>query len=78
MAELVDHKRSGYLARAYEVDDLMRGIRLLLEDDELRSEMARNARQKVEENFAMDMVCKAYIALYRELTGSSGLEIADS
>jgi glycosyltransferase involved in cell wall biosynthesis len=78
MAELVDHKRSGYLARAYEVDDLMRGIRQLLEDDELRSEMARNARQKVEENFAMDMVCKTYITLYRELTGSSGLEIADS
>lgn len=78
MAQLVDHMRSGYLARPYEVNDLMRGIRLLLEDDELRSEMARNARQKVEENFAMDTVCKTYIALYRELTGLPGMETADS
>jgi glycosyltransferase involved in cell wall biosynthesis len=67
MPQLVDHERTGYLAQPYEVDDLMAGIRLVLENDELRSEMARNARQKVEENFALDKVCKSYIALYREL-----------
>lgn len=74
MTDLIEHERSGYLARPYETEDLMRGIRLLLEDDKLRAEMARNARQKVVDNFAMEKVCKSYITLYQELTECPGME----
>ena len=36
--------------------------------------MARNARHKVEENFAIDKVCENYLALYQELLGGLGME----
>jgi len=74
MAQLIEHRRNGYLARSYEENDLQEGIRLVLEDDALRSGMARNARHKVEENFAIDKVCENYLALYQELLGGLGME----
>jgi glycosyltransferase involved in cell wall biosynthesis len=52
----------------------MGGIRLILENDGLRSAMAQASRQKVEKSFALDIVCKRYVALYRELIGEIGGE----
>jgi glycosyltransferase involved in cell wall biosynthesis len=70
LLDIVDHLKCGYLAQPYDVEDLAAGIHLLLENDELRGEMARNARRKVEETFALEKVCKSYSTLYRELLGN--------
>lgn len=67
MPDLVEHGRTGYLARPFESDDLATGIGGVLEDDVARQEMARRSRRKVEEDFALDKVAHRYAALYREI-----------
>lgn len=74
MADLIDPGQTGYLARPYDIEDLMGGIRLILENDGLRSAMAQASRQKVEKSFALDIVSKRYVALYQELIGEIGGE----
>jgi len=65
--DLIEHGRTGYLARPYDPDDLAAGIGRVLEDDVARGEMAQRARRKVEEEFALDKVAQRYAALYREI-----------
>jgi glycosyltransferase involved in cell wall biosynthesis len=67
MPDLVEHGRTGYLARPFESDDLAAGIGGVLEDDVARREMGQRSRRKVEEDFALDKVAQRYAALYREM-----------
>ncbi|ALC15486.1 group 1 glycosyl transferase [Desulfuromonas soudanensis] len=78
MADLIDPGQNGYLARPYDIEDLMSGIRLILENDGLRSAMAQASRLKVETTFALDIVCQRYVALYQELIGDIGGEASAS
>ncbi len=70
MPDLVEHGRTGYLARPYEPDDLAAGIGGLLQDDAARQEMAMRSRRKAEEEFSLDKVSQRYAALYREILGA--------
>ena len=67
MRDLIEPGETGYLARPYAAEDLAAGIGRLLEDDEARQAMARRARRKVEEEFAIERVARRYADLYREL-----------
>jgi glycosyltransferase involved in cell wall biosynthesis len=67
MTDLVEHGRTGYLARPYEVNDLAQGVGRLLEDAGEGREMARQARIKAEVEFSLDKISRRYAALYREL-----------
>jgi glycosyltransferase involved in cell wall biosynthesis len=67
MRDLIEHGRTGYLARPYLAEDLAAGIGGLLEDDAARREMAQRSRRKVTEEFALDKVSARYAALYGEL-----------
>jgi len=68
LADLVDHEQNGYLARPYEACDLAVGINRILEDDTRHSEMSRRARQKILDNFALNMIAQRHLALYERLT----------
>lgn len=65
--DLIVHGRTGYLAEAYQPEDLAAWIERLLVDDAARLEMAQRACRKVEEEFALEQVARRYLALYREL-----------
>jgi glycosyltransferase involved in cell wall biosynthesis len=67
LLDLVEHGRTGYLARPFEVDDLADGIIWLLADRARHVALAGRARQKVETEFALDRVAARYLALYHEL-----------
>lgn len=67
MPDLVEHGRTGYLARPFESDDLAAGIGGVLEEDVARREMGQRSRRKMEEDFALDKVAQRYAALYREI-----------
>jgi glycosyltransferase involved in cell wall biosynthesis len=67
MPDLVEHGRTGYLARPYESDDLAAGVGGVLEDDAARWEMGQRSRRKAEEDFALDKVVQRYAALYRKM-----------
>lgn len=65
--ELIDHELNGYLARGFEPDDLARGIAWVLENEDRRKELSFQARDKVEQKFALNMVSRSYAELYKEI-----------
>jgi glycosyltransferase involved in cell wall biosynthesis len=66
LADVIDHQQNGYLARSFNVDDLLSGILWVLEDDERRRRLARQARVKTQEHFAIARVASAYLDLYEQ------------
>lgn len=69
--DLIEHQHSGYLAEPFETGDLARGIAWTLEQYGLDSGLETHCRQKVEREFALDVVCARYIKLYSELSGKA-------
>lgn len=68
LPDVVDHHENGYLARAFDPQDLAAGIRWVLGSDPARSAtLARNSRAKAEREFSMDVQAVRYIALFEEL-----------
>lgn len=73
LPEVVTDGESGYLAGVGEVGRLAERAGKLLADDELRAEMGRRARQRVEEHFHSDIIIPRYEAFYQQvLSGSDG------
>jgi len=67
LADLIDHKASGYLALPYDIEDLAQGIAWVLENKDRQTELALKARQKIKKEFNIEEVSNRYIKLYREL-----------
>ncbi len=65
--DLISHGQTGFLAEAYQSDDLAVWISRLLANDETRLAMAHRARQMMETKFSIEHVTRRYIALYREI-----------
>jgi glycosyltransferase involved in cell wall biosynthesis len=70
MPDMIDHQENGYLAEAYSVDDLARGIRWVLSEADATA-LADHARQKVLAQFSMEVVARQYIAVYERVLGNS-------
>jgi glycosyltransferase involved in cell wall biosynthesis len=70
VGEIVEHERTGYLARPFDAADLARGMRWLLEDDQRRRELAAAGRRICVERFAATEVARRYLALYRSPSSS--------
>ncbi len=68
-ADIVEHKRSGYLARPFEVEDLAAGISWVLADEERWRALSTAARNTVEEQFAIDKIAQRYVTLYEDVLG---------
>ncbi len=71
ISDMIEHDRTGYLARPFEVEDLAHGISRILRDDVLRKTMSEQARTKVEIEFALEKVAARYRSLYDELLDKS-------
>ncbi len=69
--DLVEHRQTGYLAEPFDTADLARGITWTLEQSALDSSLGKSAREKVEREFAIDVVSARYMKLYAELTGGA-------
>lgn len=67
MPDMIEHRRNGYLARPFDAADLAEGIRWILEDDQRRKELSSRARQKVLDEFAMPVVARRHLDLYRRI-----------
>jgi len=66
-SDIIDHKENGYLAKPYEVDDLVAGIEWIL-DEENYNRLCQNARRKVEDKFDIKKVAEQYIDLYESIS----------
>jgi glycosyltransferase involved in cell wall biosynthesis len=69
--DLIEHQQSGYLAEPFDTGDLARGIAWTLEQSGLDSGLGTHCRQKVEREFALDVVTARYVKLYSELLGNA-------
>ncbi|HEY4744326.1 MAG TPA: glycosyltransferase family 4 protein [Desulfuromonadaceae bacterium] len=70
--DLIDHEQNGYLARPFEAADLARGIAWVLEDTGRGEALSRNARRKVETDFAIEIVAQRHADLYTDILGAQG------
>jgi glycosyltransferase involved in cell wall biosynthesis len=66
LMDIVDHKKNGYLAKPFESDDLANGISWCLENNN-DGQLSINAREKVLNNFTMDIMTAKYMSLYKSM-----------
>jgi glycosyltransferase involved in cell wall biosynthesis len=66
LRDIVDHQRNGYLSRAYDADDLARGIAWILHHTDAQT-LRHDARDKVTREFDIRVVTQKHIALYESL-----------
>jgi glycosyltransferase involved in cell wall biosynthesis len=71
LKDIVDPQQNGYLAKPYETEDLARGIAWVLEDPERHQKLCARARQKVEQEFTLDIQARRYLSLFSELASAS-------
>lgn len=65
--DLIEHKKNGYLAKSYSVEDLSNGIIWSIENN-IDNSLSFNARNKIIENFSLEKTSRQYLKLYSELT----------
>ena len=64
LADIVGHKATGYLAKAFEVEDLAYGIRwVLMQNAKLR--LGENAREKAVADYSYPVIAEKYLKLYQ-------------
>ena len=66
-ADIVDHMKTGYLARAFDVNDFCAGILWVLENDQRRKQLGLEARRKAENCFDHLLVAKEHIKTYKKV-----------
>ena len=69
MPDMIDHGETGWLAHPYDHRDLAKGIVHVIEDVTRRELMGRQAREKIERNYAENIVARRHMDLYAELMG---------
>lgn len=65
-SDLVLHKRNGYLAHAFDTDDLAQGIEEILSDENYDA-ICQNARSEVVTKYHHSIVSPKYIELYKDI-----------
>lgn len=64
--DMIEHQKTGYLAKPFESEDLARGIEWVLNAHNYQ-ELCVNAREKVMKEFDSKVVAKKYIELYEKV-----------
>lgn len=67
MPDMIDHQSSGYLARAFDPDDLAAGVMWVLENKARHQMLSQLARKTVVERYALKTVAHQYLALYQDI-----------
>jgi glycosyltransferase involved in cell wall biosynthesis len=66
LLDIIEHKKTGYLAKPYDVNDLASGIEWVLYTKNY-DELCVNARKKIVREFDSSMVADSYIELYKKM-----------
>lgn len=67
MPDMINHQASGYLARAFEPDDLAAGVVWVLEDKARHAMLSQQARKTVEDRYSLQTVAYRYLVLYQDV-----------
>jgi glycosyltransferase involved in cell wall biosynthesis len=64
LPDIVDHKKTGYLAKPYASEDLAAGIRWILKDSGRWNELSANARKRAVKRFDIAVVVNKLMEIY--------------
>ena len=67
IGEVLEHKKTAWLVKPGDVQELTQGILKLAEDENLRNELGRNAREKAVENYTWSKNAKRTLDKLREV-----------
>jgi glycosyltransferase involved in cell wall biosynthesis len=65
--DLIEHKANGYLAKAYDVTDLARGINWICADEDRNEKLSLRARESVMTNFNATKVVQGHLNFYKQV-----------
>jgi glycosyltransferase involved in cell wall biosynthesis len=65
LLDVIEHGKTGYLAKPFVPDDLARGIEWILTDNEQRRNLSAAARNKLVSEFALEQVARRHAEMYR-------------
>ena len=68
MPDMIEHQQNGYLAKPFDIDDLARGITWVLEDEERLQKLGSNGREKIEQNFSLEIQAYNYLSVYKDIS----------
>lgn len=69
MPDLIKHKKNGYLAKPFDIQDLAKGINFVLEDENRWNSLSENALNKAQRDYDINIVSDRYIDLYKKILG---------
>lgn len=67
MSEMIEHQKNGYLAQPLNTEDLAQGIFWVLENRDRYQKLAHRSREKVEQEFTLELQAKRYLSLLKEV-----------
>ncbi len=67
LQDIVEHKKTGYLAEPYDPKALAEGIMWVLEENKKSHRMSKRARRSAQREFAIENVVDHHLKLYNEL-----------
>jgi len=74
LKDIVDHQKNGYRAKCFSCEDLANGIAWVLQDEQRWQSLSRRAREKVEQEFTLEIQARRYLKLYQEVLQISNRE----
>lgn len=66
LLDVVRHQQTGYLAKAFDAEDLAKGLQWVLEDSERYAQLSAQARDDAVSRFSYQAVAQQYINVYRQ------------
>ncbi|KJG39101.1 hypothetical protein UA32_07645 [Photobacterium angustum] len=71
--DVIEHMKTGYLARAFNSEDLAFGIKKIINDNELQLYMSQKCREKAVTKWDNDIVAEQYLSLYQSILNKKDL-----
>ncbi|NLV11951.1 glycosyltransferase family 4 protein [Haloarcula argentinensis] len=68
LSDIVDHRKTGYLAEPFDTTDLARGIEWIVNSLSDQIELGNQARTTAQRRYSIDLVTQQYCELYDELS----------
>ncbi|MCC5663580.1 glycosyltransferase family 4 protein [Nostoc sp. CHAB 5784] len=68
LKDIVEHQKNGYRAQCFSRDDLANGIIWVIENKERHQKLCDRAREKAEQEFAIELQADRYLSLFEEMT----------
>lgn len=67
MPDMIDHQQNGYLASAYDIEELAGGIAWVLENRDRHQKLCHQAREKAHAEFTREIQARRYLSLFTEM-----------